>query len=91
MIYLGTIKRCVVRFTLRPLYPREKKPRYPADRRLSGLRNRSGRSEEKITLPLLGIKTLSSRGQSNPTYIRSKRKKYGKEDSLFDIVLKVTQ
>jgi hypothetical protein len=46
---LGTSWRWVVRFTLLPLYPRGKSPRYPLDRRLGAPQNQSGqRGEEKI-------------------------------------------
>jgi hypothetical protein len=49
---LGTSWRWVVNFTPRPLYPREKSPRYPLDRRLGGPQSRSGRpGEEKILGP----------------------------------------
>jgi hypothetical protein len=49
---LGTSWRWVVNFTLRPLYPRGKSPRYPLDRKLGGPQSRSGRfGEEKILDP----------------------------------------
>jgi hypothetical protein len=37
----------VVNFTPRPLYPQEKTPRYPFDRRLRGTQNRYGRGGEE--------------------------------------------
>jgi hypothetical protein len=37
----------VVNFTLRPLYPRGKSPRYPLERRLGGPESWSGRFEEE--------------------------------------------
>jgi hypothetical protein len=40
----------VVNFKPLPLYPREKSPRQPLDRRLGGLQSRSGRCEEKKIL-----------------------------------------
>jgi hypothetical protein len=52
-LHLGTSWRWVVSFTSLPLYPRGKSPRYPLDRRLEGLQNRSGRrAEEKILNPI---------------------------------------
>jgi hypothetical protein len=55
---LGTIWRCVISFTPRPLYPQGKSPWYPLDRRLGGpqSRSRSG-GEEKNSQP---------RRESNP-------------------------
>jgi hypothetical protein len=48
----------VVGFTPRPLYPHEKNPRYPLDRRLGGPQSRSGHSgEDKIPSPA-GNRTL---------------------------------
>jgi hypothetical protein len=45
---LGTRWKRVVSFTTRPLYPQEKSPRYPFERRLSGPQSRCGRvGEEK--------------------------------------------
>jgi hypothetical protein len=42
-----------VSFTPRPLYPQEKSPWYPLDRRLGGPQNRSERGgEEKNSQPL---------------------------------------
>jgi len=42
----------VVSFTIRPFYPQGKSPRYPLDRRLGRLQNRSGRGgEEKNSKP----------------------------------------
>jgi hypothetical protein len=53
---LGTVWRWVVSFTPRPLYPQEKIPWYPLDRRLGGLQSRSGLGdEEKNTQPSPGI------------------------------------
>jgi hypothetical protein len=44
--------RFVVSYTHRPLYPREKSPRYPVDNRLGGPQIRSGQGgEEKILSP----------------------------------------
>jgi len=37
----------VVSFTPQPLYPQEKSPWYPLDRRLGGPQSRSGRGGEK--------------------------------------------
>jgi len=37
----------VVSCTPRPLYPQEKSPRYPLDRKLGGLQSRSGRGGEE--------------------------------------------
>jgi hypothetical protein len=55
---LGARRRLVVSFTLRPLYPQGKSPRYPLDRRLGGLQSRSGRcSEEKNSQPPPGIES----------------------------------
>jgi hypothetical protein len=43
-------------FTLRPLYPQEKSPWYPLDRRLGGPQNWSGRgSGEQNSQPLPGL------------------------------------
>jgi hypothetical protein len=43
-------------FTLRPLYPQGKSPRYPLDNRLGGPQSRSGRGgEEKNFNPPPGI------------------------------------
>jgi hypothetical protein len=47
ILNLGTWWEWVVRFTLRPLYPREKGPQYPLDRRLGGPQSWSGRGGEK--------------------------------------------
>jgi hypothetical protein len=56
IIDLGTIWKCVVRFTPRPLYPLGKSPRYPLDRRLGGRQSWSGRGgEEKNSQSLLGL------------------------------------
>jgi hypothetical protein len=55
---LGTKWRWVVSFTPRPLYPHGKSPWYPLDRRLGGLRNRSGHSsEETNSQPLPELET----------------------------------
>jgi hypothetical protein len=43
----GTIWRCVVSFTSRPLYPKGKSPRHPLDRRLGGPQSQSGHGVEK--------------------------------------------
>jgi hypothetical protein len=43
----GTSWRCVVSFTPRPLYPRDKSLRYPLDRRLGGPHSRFGRHKEE--------------------------------------------
>jgi hypothetical protein len=52
----GTRRRRVVSFTPRPLYPYEKGPWYPLDRRLGGLQTRSGHSgEEKNSQSLPGL------------------------------------
>jgi hypothetical protein len=45
----------VVSFTPLPLYPWEKSPQYPLDRRLSGPQSRSEYCEEEKNLALLGI------------------------------------
>jgi len=51
----------MVTFTLRPLYPPGKQPRYPLDRRLGGSENRSGRGgEDEKILPC----RESNRGRS---------------------------
>jgi hypothetical protein len=47
---LGIIRKSVVSFTPRPLYPGEKRPQRLLDRRLSGAQSRSGR-EEKSSCP----------------------------------------
>jgi hypothetical protein len=53
---LGTIRRWVVSFTPRPLYPQGKSPRYSLDRRLGGPQSRSGRGgEEKNSHSLPGL------------------------------------
>jgi hypothetical protein len=54
---LGTSWRWVVSFTPRPLYPREKSPRYPLDRRLGGLQSRSGRFGEGKIFDPTGTRT----------------------------------
>jgi hypothetical protein len=48
---LSTRWRWMVSFTPRPLYPQEKSPLYPLDRRLGGPQNRSGHGEGKIPSP----------------------------------------
>jgi len=51
----------MVSFTLWLLYPWGKSPQYSLDRKLNGLQSCSGHGmEEKMSLPLLGIETLSS-------------------------------
>jgi hypothetical protein len=57
---LGTSWRWVVNFTLRPLYPRGKSPRYPVDRRLGGPQSRSERLGEKKILDPTGTRTPTS-------------------------------
>jgi hypothetical protein len=53
---LGTRWRCVISFTLRPLYTRGKSPCYPLDKRLGGPQSRAGRGgEEKNSQPLPGL------------------------------------
>jgi hypothetical protein len=53
---LDTRWRWVVSFTPRSLYPQEKSPRYPFDRRLGGTQSRYGRGgEEKHSQPPPGI------------------------------------
>jgi hypothetical protein len=53
---LGTRWRRVVRFMPRLLYPHEKSPWYPLDRRLGGPQSRSGHgAEEKNFQPLPGL------------------------------------
>jgi hypothetical protein len=48
----------VVSFTTRPLYPREKNPRYSLDKRLCGSKRRSERGGgEKNSQPPPGIET----------------------------------
>jgi hypothetical protein len=69
LIDIGTCWRWVVSFTLRPLYPRGKSPRYALDRRLGGLQNLSGlHGEDKILAPT-GTRTLTPRS-SNPWPVR---------------------
>jgi hypothetical protein len=68
-LYLGTSWRWVVSFTPRSLYPRGKSLRYPLDRRLGGLKSRSGRlGEEKIIVTLPG---LELRPLGRPTHSQS--------------------
>jgi len=46
----------VISFTLRPLYTREKSPRYPLERRVGRFQSRSGSGgEEENSQPLPGI------------------------------------
>jgi hypothetical protein len=45
----------VVSFTPRPLYPRERRPRYPLDRTLNGLQSRSGRCGEENNFAMPGM------------------------------------
>jgi hypothetical protein len=52
---LGTRKRWVVSFTLRPLYPRGKSPWYPFDRRLGGPQSQSGLGFEEKNSQLLPV------------------------------------
>jgi hypothetical protein len=53
---LGTRRRWVVSFTIRPLYSRGKSRRYALDRRLGGSQSQSGRGEEeKNSQPPPGI------------------------------------
>jgi hypothetical protein len=61
---LGTSRRWVISFTLRPLYPREKSPPYPLDRRLGGPHSRSGRRGEEKILDPTGTRTLTPRPSS---------------------------
>jgi hypothetical protein len=50
----------VVSFTPRPLYPRERAPRYPLYRRLGGPQSRSGQHGEVKILDPTGIRTSTS-------------------------------
>jgi hypothetical protein len=53
---LSTRRKCVIRFTLRQLYPRGKTPQYLLDKRLGEPQSRSGRGvEEKNFQPPPGI------------------------------------
>jgi hypothetical protein len=53
---LGTRWRSVVSFTPRPLYPQEKSPWHPLDRKLGRPQSRSERDgEEKNSQPLPGL------------------------------------
>jgi hypothetical protein len=53
---LGTRRRRVIIFMPRPLYPQGKITRYPLDRRLGRLQNRSGRGgEDRNSQPPPGI------------------------------------
>jgi hypothetical protein len=60
----GTIWRWVVSFTPRLLYPREKNPRYPLDRRLGGPQSRSGQFIEVKNLDPTGTRTPTRRSSS---------------------------
>jgi hypothetical protein len=65
---LGTSWRWVVSFTLRPLYPWGKSPRYPFDSRLGGSQGWSGRrGEEKILDPTVS-RPLSRPARSQSLY-----------------------
>jgi hypothetical protein len=56
ILNLGTRWRWVVIFTLQPLYPQWKSPRYPLDSRLGGSHSRSGPGgEEKNSQPPPGM------------------------------------
>jgi hypothetical protein len=56
ILNIGTGWRWVVSFTPRPLYPQEKSPWYPLDRRLGGTQNRTGcGGGEKNSQPLPGL------------------------------------
>jgi hypothetical protein len=52
---LGTSWKLLASFTPRPLHPRERKPRFPLDRRLGGPQSRSGRRGEETILTLPGL------------------------------------
>jgi hypothetical protein len=54
----------VVSFTPRPLYPREKSPWYPLDRRLGEHQSRSGRRGEENILEPTGTRTPAPRSSS---------------------------
>jgi hypothetical protein len=54
----------VLSFTFRPLYPGERAPQYPLDRRLSGPQSWFGRSGEKKILDPTGIRTRPVSSQS---------------------------
>jgi hypothetical protein len=60
----------VVSFTSRPLYPQEKSPLYPLDRRLGGSQNRCGRRREERILPLPGqqLRPLGRTTRSHSLY-----------------------
>jgi hypothetical protein len=57
----------VVNFTPWPLYPREKSPRYPLDRRLGGPQSRSGRFGEVKIIDPTGTRTPTPQS-SNSRY-----------------------
>jgi hypothetical protein len=66
-------RRWVVNITPRPLYPEGKSPWYSLDRRLGGLRSRSGHGgEETNSQPLPGLE---------PTIIQSVAQRYTTEQS----------
>jgi hypothetical protein len=54
---LGTSWRWMVSLTLRPIYPRGKRPRYPLDRGLGGPQTWSGRCGEEKIVYLTGTRT----------------------------------
>jgi hypothetical protein len=64
---LGTIWRWVVSFTVLPLYPGGKSPRYPLDRRLGGPHSRSGRFGEEKILDPTGTRSSSPLPVAIPT------------------------
>jgi hypothetical protein len=64
---LGT-SWCVVRFTLRPLYFREKSPQYPLNRRLGGPQTGFDDVEKRKILPLPGLELRLLR---RPAYSQS--------------------
>jgi hypothetical protein len=64
---LGTRCRWVFSFTLRLLYPRGSRPRYPLARRLGGPQSRSGRRGEEKNLALPGIETRAVQPVAIPT------------------------
>jgi hypothetical protein len=58
----------VVSFTPRSLYPREKSPRYPLDRRLGGPQSRSDDVEKLFTLLWLELRPLGRPARSQSLY-----------------------
>jgi hypothetical protein len=65
----------MVSFTPRPLYPHEKSPWYPLDRRLGGPQSRSGRGNEEKKIPApTGNRTLESRSEFRPKHCFSERR-----------------